>query len=97
MTDPGNEQEQGQNVRSWMASVGPFLTLGLQLAVSVVAMFFLGRWLDQKFGTEPWLMIVGLALGATAGFINFFKTVITLGKEQDREASERKKEMKREG
>ena len=84
-------------MRSWMTSVGPLLNLGLQLAVSVVLMFFVGRWLDMKFGTEPWLMIAGLVLGATAGFINFFKTAIALGKQQDKEASERKKETKREG
>ncbi len=97
MAGPGNTQERGNAMRSWMASVGPFLTLGLQLAISVVAMFFVGRWLDQQFGTEPWLMIVGLAIGTAAGFINFFKTVLALGQNEEREARERKKEMNHEG
>ena len=96
MTDPDSEQDHGGPSRSWMTSVGPFLTLGLQLAISVVVMFFLGRWLDQKLGTEPWLMITGLALGVAGGFVYFFRTVIAIGKQEDRAADERKKEGRRE-
>jgi F0F1-type ATP synthase assembly protein I len=28
--------------------------------------YFAGRWADAKFGTEPWLMISGIALGFAA-------------------------------
>ena len=71
---------------------GPYLTIGLQLAATVVAFFFLGRWLDGKFGTDPWLMLAGLALGVTGGLTAFLKSALALGKEEDREAMERKKE-----
>jgi F0F1-type ATP synthase assembly protein I len=57
----------------------PYLALGVQLAATVVIMFYAGKWADEYFGTAPWLMIVGLAVGAVAGFYNFFKTVIDLG------------------
>ena len=76
--------------RNWGLQLGPYLTLGLQLAISVVVCFFLGRWLDSVFDTTPWLMIAGLALGITGGFISFFRTVIALGKKEDEEAAERK-------
>ena len=81
--------------RSWGVQMGPYLTLGLQLALTVVVCFFLGRWLDTVFGTAPWLMISGLALGVAGGFISFFRTAIALGKKEDREAAERR--MKGEG
>lgn len=81
--------------RSWGVQMGPYLTLGLQLALTVVVCFFLGRWLDGVFGTDPWLMIGGLALGVTGGFINFFRTAIDLGKKEDQEAADRR--MKGEG
>jgi F0F1-type ATP synthase assembly protein I len=71
---------------------GPYLTLGLQLAITVVVFFFLGRWLDGKFGTDPWLMLAGLALGVTGGLAAFLMKAIALGKEEDRETEERKKE-----
>lgn len=70
--------------------MGPYLTLGLQLAITVVACFFLGRWLDSLFDTAPWLMIIGLAIGVTGGFISFFRTAIDLGKKEDQEAAEKR-------
>jgi ATP synthase protein I len=72
---------------------GSYLTLGIQLAITVLAFFFLGRWLDAKFGTDPWLMLAGLALGVAGGLTAFLKKVIALGKEEDRETEERKKEQ----
>lgn len=82
--------------KNWGAIYGPFLTLGLQLAITVVAFFFLGRWLDAWLGTTPWGMLGGLAIGVTGGMISFFRTVIALGKEQDVESAEHRKERGRE-
>lgn len=70
------------------AVYGPYLTLGLQLALTVVVFFFLGRWLDGKFGTDPWLMLAGLALGVAGGLTSFLKKAVELGKEEDRESKE---------
>ena len=71
--------------RRWTADFGPFLTLGLQLALTVVVFFFIGRWLDQRLDTAPWLMIGGAALGITGGLIHFIKTVLAIGRKQDQE------------
>jgi ATP synthase protein I len=76
--------------RPWTLAYGPYLTLGLQLAISVVALFFAGRWLDDRWGTAPWLMLAGLLLGAAGGFVNFFRTVIRLGKQEDKAQREKK-------
>ncbi|MGA9117478.1 MAG: AtpZ/AtpI family protein [Bacteroidota bacterium] len=80
----------GEHTRRISREYGPFLTLGLQLALSVVVFFFLGRWLDGKLGTSPWLMLAGLAAGAAGGFIHFFRTVIALGRKEDRKANDGK-------
>jgi ATP synthase protein I len=69
---------------------GPYLALGVQLAATVVIMFYVGKWADEYFDTEPWLMIVGLAIGAGAGFYNFFRTVIDLGKKELSEEKEKR-------
>jgi F0F1-type ATP synthase assembly protein I len=60
--------------------------MGVQLALSVVVFFFLGRWLDNIFGTSPWLMLAGLILGISGGFIKFFRTAASLGREADKKA-----------
>ena len=69
-----------------------YMTLGLQLGLSVVAFLFLGRWLDGKFGTDPWLMLAGLALGATGGLIAFLKQAADMGKSEDEEEARRRKD-----
>ena len=96
METPGKNEQPGGSGKKISSQFGPFLTLGLQLAISVVAFFFLGRWLDERFGTAPWLMILGLAVGAVGGFTSFFRTVIALGKKEEKEAEERRREIRRE-
>ena len=67
------------------AVYGPYLTLGLQLALTVVVFFFLGRWLDGTFGTAPWLMLAGLAIGVAGGLTAFLVKAFAFGREEDRE------------
>jgi ATP synthase protein I len=70
-------------------SAGPLIGSGIQLATSVVVMFFLGRWLDDRFGTSPWLMIVGTFLGLGAGLFSFIKTIITMDSKEKEERNDR--------
>ena len=86
MGTPGHRASPGGLAKKWSTEFGPFLTLGLQLAISVVTFFFLGRWLDGKFGTGPWLMILGAVMGITGGLIAFIRKVTEFAKKQDEEA-----------
>ena len=58
--------------------VGPYLSLGIEFVASILLCLFAGRWLDGKLGTEPMLMLVGVFVGAAAGFYHFFQTVLRL-------------------
>ncbi|OGU29690.1 MAG: hypothetical protein A2057_17530 [Ignavibacteria bacterium GWA2_35_9] len=64
----------------YLKDYAPYLGLGLQLAVTVAAMAFLGIWLDGKFNSSPWLTIVFSFLGVFAALYNFIKQVIKSGK-----------------
>lgn len=55
--------------------VGPYLGLGLQLAITIVAMVFLGSWLDKKFQTGYLFTLIGGFIGISAGIYNLIKTV----------------------
>ncbi|MBW2162682.1 MAG: AtpZ/AtpI family protein [Deltaproteobacteria bacterium] len=35
----------------------------------------MGRWLDGKLGTEPWLKWIGLGLGLAAGGVSLYRVV----------------------
>lgn len=82
---PGNPDTEEEN-RSAMLSAGPYLTLGIQLAATVVVMFFLGRYADEWLSTSPWLMIAALVVGCAGGLIKFIRTVNVLAKQDDERA-----------
>jgi len=60
--------------------VGPYLGLGLQLAVTIVAMVLLGSWLDKKFDSGYVFTLIGGIVGISAGIYNLVKTVNDLEK-----------------
>ena len=47
---------------------GPMVGLGVQFVVTILVCLFIGQWLDRKLGTTPWLLLVGVMLGAALGF-----------------------------
>jgi ATP synthase protein I len=47
-----------------------FSSLGLQVALSIFIGYGLGRYIDGKFGTHPWLTMVCFFLGVAAACRN---------------------------
>jgi len=50
-------------------------TISVQFAASILLGWWLGRFLDRKLNTEPWLMLAGLIAGIVAGMIGVYRTV----------------------
>ena len=46
---------------------------GVEFAAAVIGMTLLGWWLDGKWGTEPWLLILGATIGFFGGMYNMLK------------------------
>lgn len=97
MDTPGSKKSPGDSGRTWITEFGPYLTIGMQLAIAVVGFFFLGRWLDDVFETAPWLMIIGLMLGTAGGFISFFRSVTSMVKRERKLEHKSSKGVGREG
>ncbi|GMG95545.1 AtpZ/AtpI family protein [Tepidimicrobium xylanilyticum] len=49
--------------------------IGISMVTSILLGFFIGRFLDNKLGTNWVFSLVFLALGIIAGFLNLFKLV----------------------
>lgn len=49
--------------------------VGLTLAFAIAIGAGLGMWLDDRFGTQPALTVVGFLLGAAAGFRELFRAL----------------------
>ena len=49
---------------------------GLQLAVTLVVFAFAGIWLDRRFGTSPWLLIVLVFGGSGLAFWGMYRRLV---------------------
>jgi len=47
-----------------------YSSLGFQVALSIVLGLAAGVYLDRRYQTQPWLTLIGLAMGIAAGFRN---------------------------
>lgn len=69
-----------KNIGKVYREIGPYIGLGMQLAVTVTVMVFIGIWLDKEFNLSPVLTIVFSFLGVFAGLYNFIRSVLKSGK-----------------
>jgi len=69
------------------ASSGPsaseFAGVGLQFAASIIVFLLAGQWLDRKLGTTPWLLIVGVFVGAGGGFYSMYRKLMAAQARED--------------
>jgi F0F1-type ATP synthase assembly protein I len=51
------------------------LGAGLTLAVSVGLFAYFGLWLDARFGTRPWLLLVCVGCGIVGGILHLIRVL----------------------
>ncbi|MBI1803627.1 MAG: AtpZ/AtpI family protein [Ignavibacteriae bacterium] len=66
-------------------TAGPLFTAGIQMAVAIGLMGFVGYALDRHWQTTPWLMVAGIFFGAAAGMYQFIKTATAIDTKKDEE------------
>jgi ATP synthase protein I len=78
---PPEEKPDGRASGDWVQVVrdsAPYLGIGTSLAVTVLLGIGGGYWLDSRFGTKPWFLMLGGVLGIGLALYQFFKTVAGL-------------------
>ena len=60
-----------------MTEAGPYLTIGLQIAMSMLFFVGVGWALDEWAGTGPW----GILVGTVLGFVGVMAFVVRMAKE----------------
>lgn len=65
--------------------LGGYGTLGLEMVLSVMIGLFGGRWLDGRFGTDPWLMWIGFGFGIGAAVRAIQRALVLMRREAARE------------
>lgn len=57
---------------------GKYIQFGSQLGFSMALPILAGFWLDSKFETSPWFLIIGIFLGAASAVWTVIKLAIDL-------------------
>ncbi len=70
--------------RSTYRALGLTSGIGFVMAACLAGGYFGGRYLDTKFGTEPWLLIASLLLCLTAGVVEICNMLKKAMKELER-------------
>lgn len=68
------------------------ITIGIQLAITILIFVLGGNWLDVRFNKSPLFLIIGTALGMAIGFYHLLKDL--QGEESKDERGREKKRIK---
>jgi F0F1-type ATP synthase assembly protein I len=80
---PGRETRAAGGRQAATPSVGEYAGVGLQFAFAIVVFMFAGMWLDRRLGTSPWLLILFVFGGASAGFYSIYRKLMAAQRRAD--------------
>jgi F0F1-type ATP synthase assembly protein I len=66
---------------SWASRIS---NIGFQMALPPL----LGWWVDRRWGTEPWLLIVGACVGFGSGMVSILKLANSFDQKKPSEGDE---------
>lgn len=73
---------------SGFSSAGEVMGVGLQFAGAILIFLFAGRWLDDRLGTSPWLLLLGVFIGAGGGFYSLYRQLVITPRERQQRRRE---------
>lgn len=78
-----NASREAAEQQKVLRETGPYMTLGIQLALSLAAFFGIGYWLDHTYHTGSLWTAIFSAFGAVSSLAYFIVTVIQLSKKEE--------------
>ena len=85
---PGGAPDQGESEEG--TSAGQFAGHGLTFVIAILGGLYLGQWLDRKLGTAPWMLLIGVFVGAGGSFYSMYrKLMATQAREEAAKAARR--------
>ncbi len=62
-----------EETRKLIRTLGHLSTVGLSMALAIIIGVVIGYYIDKKFGTEPWFLLIFFGLGVAAAFRNLYR------------------------
>ena len=75
---PEKEQKPNDVIKKWRL-VNLAFELGFIIALPLVGLALLGKWLDEKLGSDPWLTLIGILfaiIGTTIWLTRKFRSLM---------------------
>ena len=80
-----------------MREASTYLSLGMQMALTMAFFVIVGYYLDRWLDTAPWLLLAGAVLGMVSVFVHLFRLVADLNKKSEARRKAREKAKDAEG
>jgi len=61
-----------EDLKKTIKDLAFFSSIGFAMALSIAIGAGLGYFIDEKFGTRPWGLYIGLGMGIAAAFRNLY-------------------------
>jgi F0F1-type ATP synthase assembly protein I len=74
----------------WQPGLLLFFRLSGYIAVPVIIAVFVGKWLDAKYGTEPWLFLITVGLAFIVSMVGLVREAMKEYKKLEELDSEKK-------
>lgn len=86
------DKDNKNNQSTWSA-LSLAWQLGYSIAIPLVVLALLGRLLDKKFGTSPWLLLAGVLVSLVVStFAVYFKTIKILEDTEEKDKEDKNRE-----
>lgn len=61
-----------EDLKKTIKDLAYFSSIGFAMALSIAIGVVVGYLIDEKFGTKPWFLYIGLGMGIAAAFRNLY-------------------------
>ena len=76
---------------SWGLALKVMANVSGWIAFPVIIGLYLGKWLDKKFGTDPWLFLITIGVAFFVSMFGLVRSALKEFKQVDKEYEDAKK------
>lgn len=80
------EKKDSRETAWWQPAITTFLKLSVWIAAPIIIALYLGKWLDSKYRSEPWLFLICIAAAFVVSLFGLIKSTVREYKKFEKES-----------